>query len=268
MMAQFGRDTWRANGEIFTVWFRLLGRLAPYALVDEDGRVRRRPFASGLLEGGWRDADVVLIALGDRLDPVRRAVADAALVRPLRRARRARQDAADARVPRPDRWSRHPARASGSSGRDATAAGFLPIAAGYLIAHYLTYLLIDGQHIVVAISDPFQQRLGPVRDGVLRGRRVVAAAGPRLDRAAGGRRRRPHARRLGRPCRRDDGRADGHLTTRAVRTRQVPLAVVMVALTTLTLWSLGQAIVVTTPTAPAVVEPAAGPQAGTTTLRG
>ena len=28
MMAQFGRDTWRANGEVFTVWYRLLGRLA------------------------------------------------------------------------------------------------------------------------------------------------------------------------------------------------------------------------------------------------
>ena len=37
MMAQFGRDTWRSNGETFTVWFRLLGRLAAYALVDEDG---------------------------------------------------------------------------------------------------------------------------------------------------------------------------------------------------------------------------------------
>jgi hypothetical protein len=32
---------------------------------------------------------------------------------------------------------------------------------------------------------------------------------------------------------------------RMLRNRQIPLAVVMVALTTLTLWSLGQAIVVT-----------------------
>ncbi len=62
--------------------------------------------------------------------------------------------------------------------------------------------------------------------------------------------------------------APRHLTTRAVRTRQVPLAAVMVALTTLTLWSLGQAIVVTAPSAPAAVEPPSGPQAGTTTLRG
>ena len=34
MMAQFGRDTWRANAEVFTVWFRLLGRLAPYTITD------------------------------------------------------------------------------------------------------------------------------------------------------------------------------------------------------------------------------------------
>ncbi len=39
----------------------------------------------------------------------------------------------------------------------ATAAGLLPIAVGYLIAHYLTYLLIDGQRIVIAMSDPFQR---------------------------------------------------------------------------------------------------------------
>ncbi len=64
MMAQYGRDAWRANAEVFTVWFRLLGRLAPFALADEDGRVRRRGFGSGLLEPGWTLADVVIVALG------------------------------------------------------------------------------------------------------------------------------------------------------------------------------------------------------------
>ena len=64
MMAQFGRDEWRAQGETFTVWFRLLGRLAHWRLVDEDGRVQARPFGSGLLEPGWSAADVTLVALG------------------------------------------------------------------------------------------------------------------------------------------------------------------------------------------------------------
>jgi len=64
MMAQFGRDEWRSQGETFTVWFRLLGRLAWFRLVDEDGRVERRAFGSGLLEPGWTAADVTLAALG------------------------------------------------------------------------------------------------------------------------------------------------------------------------------------------------------------
>ncbi len=54
-MSYFGREKWRANAEIFSVWFRLLGRLAPFALAGEpeDGKVRRRPFGAGLLSGGW-----------------------------------------------------------------------------------------------------------------------------------------------------------------------------------------------------------------------
>ena len=47
--------------------------------------------------------------------------------------------------------------------------------------------------------------------------------------------------------------------TRNVRQREVPLAVVMVALTTLTLWSLGQSIV----QQPATQEPSATPAADT-----
>ena len=39
----------------------------------------------------------------------------------------------------------------------AIGAGLLPIAVGYLIAHYLTYLLINGQYVIVAVSDPLQQ---------------------------------------------------------------------------------------------------------------
>ena len=35
MMAQFGRDTWRRDGETFSVWFGVLGRLAPFALVAQ-----------------------------------------------------------------------------------------------------------------------------------------------------------------------------------------------------------------------------------------
>ena len=66
MMAQFGRDAWRRDGETFHVWFGLLGRIAPYGPTDDpaDDRIARRPFASALLLPGWHFEDLVLVALG------------------------------------------------------------------------------------------------------------------------------------------------------------------------------------------------------------
>ena len=242
MMVQFGRDTWRANGETFTVWFRLLGRLAPFGLADEDGRVRRRPFVSGLLEPGWSTADAVLAALGvgsilyDGLSQTQLwfelfgapgipgetlllvawlglLVAAALLLTRI-------------------------------VGVAATGAGLLPIAVGYLIAHYLTYLLIDGQNILVAISDPFQQGwdlfgtafheasgawLPP---GLVWTLQLASVVGGHMLGAWAG-----HANAA--------AHAPAGADPAMIRQREIPLAVVMVALTTLTLWSLGQAIVVT-----------------------
>ncbi len=249
MMAQFGRDTWRANGEAFTVWFRLLGRLAPYAIADETGRVRRRPLASGLLEPGWTAADVVIVALGvgsilfDGLSQTQvwfdtfgvpdltiqtsqllvflGVIVVAALV------------------------------VTQAVGLGATGAGLVPIAAGYLVAHYLTYLLIDGQRIVIALSDPFQRGWDlfgtafhePSGDwlpaGLIWTIQLAAVVGGHMLGAWGG-----HVVAA--------LEAPSSASTRDVTLRQVPLAVVMVALTTLTLWSLGQAIVVTPPEANAV----------------
>ena len=34
LMAHFGRDAWRTQGETFAVWFRTLNLLAPYGTVD------------------------------------------------------------------------------------------------------------------------------------------------------------------------------------------------------------------------------------------
>ena len=242
MMAQFGRDTWRANAEVFTVWFRILGRLAPFALAGEDGRVRRRPFAGGLLEPGWTLPDIVIVGLGvgsilyDGLSqtqvwsdlfglptlPIQTIllagflglIAGAALA------------------------------VTRFVGVGATGAGLLPIAVGYLVAHYLTYLLIDGQRIVVALSDPFQRGwdlfgsafyetsgawLPP---GLVWTVQLAAVVGGHMLGAWGG-----HVvAALDAPR---------EMTAGTLRTRQIPLAVVMVALTTLTLWSLGQALVVT-----------------------
>ncbi len=248
MMAQFGRDAWRSNAEILTVWFRTLGRLAPLALADEDGRIRRRPFLTGLFEPGWALADIVLIALGvgsilfDGLSQTQiwfdlfglPTVATATL---LLLGFLGIIVAAALGVTR-------------FVGVAATGAGLLPIAVGYLVAHYLTYLLVDGQRIVIAISDPFQRGwdlfgtafftpsgawLPP---GLVWTLQLAAVVGGHMLGAWGG-----HVVAA--------LEAPRSMPPAALRTRQIPLAVVMVALTTLTLWSLGQAVVVTPDQVPA-----------------
>jgi hypothetical protein len=243
MMAQFGRDTWRANGEVFSVWFRLLNRLAPIGLADEEGRVRRRPFASGLLEGGWTRADVVLIAFATGsilFDGLSQTTpwfevfgAPAAPMQTLYLVAFLGLVAAAALG------------VSALVGIASTAAGLLPIAVGYLVAHYLTYLLIDGQRIVIAISDPlqtganilgtafYQPNAAFLSPGLVWTFQLVAVVGGHMIGAWGG-----HV-----AAAREAGPNVALRDT--ARLRQVPLALIMVALTTITLWSLGQSIVVT-----------------------
>ena len=160
MMAQYGRDTWRARGETFSVWFATVGRLAPLALPEptvgdepaprSDGRLLVRRFGAGLAGSAWTTDIVVLVAIAtggilyDGLSqtaiyfdafgspPVVAATALLAgwliLVAGLALL--------VARV----------------VGLPALGAGLLPIAVGYLVAHYLTYLLFDGQRIVALLS--------------------------------------------------------------------------------------------------------------------
>jgi hypothetical protein len=235
MMAQFGRDTWRANGEAFSVWFRLIGRLAPFGLVDEEGLLRRRPFASGLLEPGWQVADVVMIALGTAsilFDGLSQTTpwfdvfgAPAAPVATIQLFAFLGLIVAAALL------------VTRFVGLAGAGAGLLPIAVGYLLAHYLTYLLISGQLIIVAISDPLQQGADLfgtafyqpdayfLQPGLVWTLQLASVVGGHMI-----------------------GAWAGHLASARearhdVRLRQVPLAAVMVFLTTLTLWSLGQAIV-------------------------
>jgi hypothetical protein len=274
MMAQFGKDAWRAHGETFSVWFGILGRLAPLAPVPatataedpedvdpdavDDTVVRRRPYTSGLLEARWTSPEVVLVAFGagsilyDGLSQTRPwfdvfgspqlpaesviltgflgLIAGAALV--------------VARAVSPG----------------AIGAGLVPIAIGYLIAHYLSYLLVNGQLILVAVSDPLQQgddlfgtafyqpdasflspgllwtvQLASVVGGHMLGAwagHVVASRD--LERRASG----------GVALAGTEAPVSDRPPRANLRTKEIPLAVVMVALTTLTLWALGQAVVV------------------------
>jgi hypothetical protein len=259
MMAQFGRDAWRANGETFSVWFGLLGRLAPTALVGDpaDGRIARRPFASGLLVPGWRIEDLIVIAGGtasilfDGLSQTQPWFevfgAPGSPIKTLQLAGFLGLIILAAFL------------VSRLVGLPATAAGLLPIAAGYLVAHYFTYLLIDGQRIVVAVADPFQQGwdIGNfgwafyepnstfLPPGFVWTIQLLAVVGGHMLGAWAG-----HV-----VSARESGAARG---ARSHRRREVPLAVIMVALTTLTLWSLGQALVVQAPAAASILARAIG----------
>jgi hypothetical protein len=265
MMAQFGKEAWRRDGETFSVWFGLLNRLAPIGLLDVDGRVRRRPFASGLLEPGWSVADVVLISIGTGsilFDGLSQTTVwfdffgapQVGLKTVQLLAFLGLITAAALAVTR-------------FVGTAATGAGLLPIAVGYLVAHYFTYVLIDGQRLIIALADPLQQGwdLGGfgwafhepssefLPPGLVWTVQIAAVVGGHMLGAWGG-----HVVAAFEADRR--GVADSAV----VRRRQIPLAVVMVALTTLTLWSLGQSLLVEAPEdgIPAAAALVAGPGGG------
>jgi hypothetical protein len=248
-MANFGRDVWRSEAETFGVWFGLLNRMAPLgpAPGDDPRLLVRRSFGAGLVTGEWSTARLVIVSIGvasilfDGLSQTQAwfdvfgfpalpiatlellaflgiVIGVALLV---------------ARV----------------VGLAAVGAGLLPIAMGYLVAHYLTYLLGDGQLFVVALSDPLQ--LGwdlfgtafyepnftwmpplvvwnVMLLGVVGGHMVGAWSGHVVA-----------------------SRETAGAERRAARVRQIPLAFLMVGLTVTTLWSLGQAIVQAPPSASA-----------------
>ena len=281
LMAQFGRDPWRAHGDTFSVWFRTLNRLAATSVAPSpdpetndaaiDRRaVLRRPFASGLINARWEAPRIILLAVGTGsilFDGLSQTVAFAttfgaptllpkSLLLLAFLGIIAVAALAVARTVSPG----------------AIGAGLLPIAVGYLVAHYLTFLLIDGQRIVIAVSDPLQQgwdlfgtaffqpSAAWLPPGLVWTAQLAAVVGGHMLGAWAG-----HVtaqRDLEAAAARANGRAGRDLRHRKihdpdplppprrnVRAREIPLALVMVALTTLTLWSLGQAIVVETPEA-------------------
>jgi hypothetical protein len=233
-MGWYGPDRWRRHGEVFSVWFGLLGRLAPYGLEGppRSGRLRRRGFGSALQREPWSTSLLVVLALAtgsviwDGISQTQpyldltgelEGVKETALLLGFLGLLAAVVVAVAGRV-----------------GLTAMGAGLVPVAVGYLVAHYLTYLLTEGQRIVVALSDPLQQgwdlfgtvRWEPQADwlaGSLVWTLQVSAVvighviGAWLGHSAISRER-----------------AGGQQVS------QWPLAVLMIGMTVLTLWSLGQ----------------------------
>jgi len=123
--------------------------------------------------------------------------------------------------------------AAGNAWREALGAGLLPVAAGYLVAHYASWLLVSGQRLFVAASDPLQlgwdlfgtaylEPTGAWLPGwAVWGLQLVAVVAGHVV-----------------------GMHRGHAVARAAGRRStLPLTLLMVGLTLLTLWSLGQTIV-------------------------
>lgn len=236
-MAWYGKERWRAHGEVFSVWLGLLGRLAPYGLVGspEEGRIQRRGFGSALTRTPWTAAllAVVAVATGSviwdgisQTEPFYDVVGDPHVVveTALLLGFLALLTGLVLLVAR-------------RVGLVAMGAGLVPVAIGYLIAHYLTYLLVEGQRIVVALSDPLQQGwdlFGTVgfvpRDDWLASSVVwtMQVSAVVLGHVVGA--------WLGHSAVRRE-RADG------ARVSQWPLAGLMVGMTVVALWSLGQNLV-------------------------
>ena len=243
-MAWFGRATWRRNGEVFSVWFGLLGRLAPYRLEGEpeDNEVARRPFASGLFAGPWSREELALVTLGTasimfdglsqtrlyfdligRLDFAPAVVVNTIALVAWFGLVLAIVFAVARRI-----------------GVNALGAGLLPVAVGYLIAHYIVTLIFDGQRIVIAINDPLVNGTSflpyPLSNmsepwiflpaSIIWTIQLAAVVGGHVVGAWAG-----HAALAA------DTRQGARLST------QLPLAVLMVAFTSITLWSLGQAVI-------------------------
>jgi hypothetical protein len=161
----FGRRAWLEGGEAFNVYFGLLGRISPFGVVD--GRIVVRPPLAGLtrlnvVPGTLAFVAVMLGSVGFdsvsrtsfwldlqvRLggEAARTAVAFAGLLGTVLAVALAYLAAVAA------------ARAmTGHAGELAAAfvGSLVPIALVYVLAHYFSLLILQGQYLVPLVSDPF-----------------------------------------------------------------------------------------------------------------
>ena len=182
-MLAFGRDAWLAHGELFSVVFGLFARFAPTVVRRTDRQRRReatlalRPFAAGLLDSRPVSTSMVafvLLVLSTVLyDGVLGTPEWTIVESSLRAAASASGDGIAIAIRTAGLvafWALFfgaylavcalVSRAAGRrrSTREcarALALTLVPIAIGYSVAHYLAYLIIQGQYVVPLLSDPF-----------------------------------------------------------------------------------------------------------------
>lgn len=252
-MSLFGRQRWRRNAEVFSVWFGLLNRLAPFGPAGdaESGRVVRRPFASALSAERWTTAEIVLVTLGTGSIIFDGLSQTALYVQLFYQTDWALPSMVMRTLALGGFMAGLLALVFGVVrllGRQAVGAGLLPVAVGYLLAHYLVALLVDGQALILALNDPLLRGddllpfpfssweptlFLPV--SIVWSIQLAAVVGGHVLGAWAG-----HAALGGAAARQP--------------LRQLPLAALMVLLTSVTLWSLGQEVVAPEEEAAVVVE--------------
>jgi hypothetical protein len=165
-MQRFGRRAWLEHGEAFGVYFGLIAAMAPLTR-DRDGRVVWRPFLAGLSEIRPRPGllAVILIALGSTtFDGLSRtsvwinwnfgisglgriAIQTAGLLGVICVVTLAYLLA-----------MRAAARIVGGEWRPLAvrfSPSLVPIVLAYVVAHYFSFLVLEGQLGLVRLSDPF-----------------------------------------------------------------------------------------------------------------
>ena len=191
-MLAFGGDLWQRHGEVFSLVFGTLARFAPTEA--QDGKLLLRPFGSGLLDSRPVTSSMmafILLLLATVLYDGLIGTGEWALLEGALRESFPRSSgvalrsaglvamwllflgaylgicAVMSRVatgrPRPLEVAR------------SFALTLVPIAIGYHVAHYLVFLLVQGQYIIPLLSDPFG-----------RGWDLFGTAGYRVDIAVAG----------------------------------------------------------------------------------
>jgi len=191
-MLLFGRDVWLQNAEVFSLVFGTFARFAPTEV--RDGRLLLRPFGAGLLDPKPVSPSLMAFALLLLASVLYDGLIGTGEWAALEGALRARWPGLGELTIRsvglPAFWLLFLGAylgistimswvASGSQPPLEVARSFaltlIPIAIGYHVAHYLVFLLVQGQYIIPLLSDPFG-----------RGWNLVGTAGYRVDIAVAG----------------------------------------------------------------------------------
>jgi hypothetical protein len=173
-MALFGSAAWVGRGEVFAIFFGLFARFAPTEPTERG--LALRPFGAGLLDNApasasqiafvllvlasvlydgllttpeWAEAERWMIALLPGLRETGPVIVKTAGLAAFWAVFLAAFLGVSAAM----------SRAAGQGSPREMAQGFastlVPIAIAYHVAHYLGYLLIQGQYIIPLLSDPF-----------------------------------------------------------------------------------------------------------------